>query len=75
VDDPYSESSLLQAFFIIKGVVLLLFAILMGIYIYHLLRYINSMIKFHSFLNNYRLTPKSRFIRKYKPSMEPLYEE
>lgn len=33
------------------------------------------MISFHQFLNNYRQTPRSRFIRKYKPGLEPLYEE
>jgi hypothetical protein len=34
-----------------------------------------SMISFHEFLNNYRQTPRSRFIRKYKPQHEPVYEE
>ena len=33
------------------------------------------MIEFHKFLTNYRQTPRSRFIRKYKPALEPLYEE
>jgi hypothetical protein len=33
------------------------------------------MISFHVFLNNYRQTPRSRFIRKYKPAEEPIFEE
>lgn len=33
------------------------------------------MIAFHTFLNNYRQTPRSRFIRKYKPQQDPIYEE
>ena len=54
---------------------ILLYVIVMAIYFCYMRRYIESMKRFHSFMNNYRLTPKSRFIRKYKPSLEPLYEE
>ena len=46
---------------------------------YFYLKYINvyteSMKKFHLFLTTYRQTPRSRFIRKYQPGLEPLYEE
>ena len=38
-------------------------------------RYTASMEGFHLFLTTYRQTPRSRFIRKYQPNLEPLYEE
>lgn len=38
-------------------------------------RYSQSMIDFHAFLTNYRQTPRSRFIRKYQPQQEPIFEE
>mmetsp|Transcript_38535 Transcript_38535/g.58650 ORF Transcript_38535/g.58650 Transcript_38535/m.58650 type:complete len:211 (+) Transcript_38535:921-1553(+) len=74
-DVKYEQAPLMETFFIIKVVFLILYGLLMTYYLIKLNRYINSMKQFHSFLNNYRLTPKSRIIRKYKPNLEPLYEE
>jgi len=45
------------------------------LYLKVLRAYNDSIIGFHKFLTTYRQTPRSRFIRKYQPSLEPLYEE
>ena len=66
---------LLMAFFIGKGIEILLLLTSWVLFWFQTKHVLALMIKFHDFLNNYRLTPKSRFIRKYQPNLDPLYEE
>jgi len=35
----------------------------------------NTMIQFHDYLIQYRLTPRSRILRKHLPKMATVYEE
>ena len=46
-----------------------------GAYYFLIRRYNNQMKEFHYFLASYRQTPRSRFIKKYQPNQEPIYEE
>jgi len=73
--DKFDNAAILKTFYMFEGVIYLGYFIISGIYVYKLNCYNNSMIGFHTFLNNYRQTPRSRFIRKYKPAQEPIYEE
>ena len=73
--DKFDNAAILKTFFMFEGVIYLGYFVISGIYVYKLNCYNNSMIAFHTFLNNYRQTPRSRFIRKYKPAQEPIYEE
>ena len=73
--DKFDNAAILKTFYMFEGVIYLGYFVISGIYVYKLNCYNNSMIGFHTFLNNYRQTPRSRFIRKYKPAQEPIYEE
>ena len=44
-------------------------------YCFTLTTYKNVMIKFHSFLNGYRQTPRSRNLKKYRPPQDAIFEE
>ena len=45
------------------------------LYYFKLNEHNNIMMEFHTFLNTYRQTPRSRNIKKYKPPQEAIYEE
>lgn len=70
----YKVTLIIKLVFIFVGYMLAFFALSCGYYIF-LHRYNREMENFHLFLTTYRQTPRSRFIRKYQPSLEPLYEE
>lgn len=66
--DKFNEAQILKTFYTFEGVIFFAFVIVSGIYVLKLNSFNNSMIAFHTFLNSYRQTPRSRFIRKYKPA-------
>jgi len=75
-DEPsYEWRELRELYVLLKLIYLLFMLICLLSFKFFLVQFIQGMQAFHDFLNNYRLTPKSRFIRKYKPHLEPLYEE
>jgi len=60
---------------VLYGLVAAGIILLTVLYVKEVKKYTQAMVSFHVFLTNYRQTPRSRFIRKYQPQMEPLYEE
>ena len=71
----YDKHKVITYFLAIRLGVHLLVMMSWVMYMVTLNKFNKAMIAFHTFLNNYRQTPRSRFIRKYKPGLEPLYEE
>lgn len=75
IDRVKFEKKLIVAISVGYFIYLLFF--LMGnlIFFCFIIKFNSSMKSFHYFLATYRQTPRSRFIRKYKPALDPLYEE
>jgi hypothetical protein len=58
-----------------EGIISGVFIIFSVIYVVRLTIFNRSLIAFHDFLNNYRQTPRSRMMRKYKPQQDVVFEE
>ena len=69
------KQSVFTYIFVNYSMVILFILICSLVYMKCMMEYKKSMVEFHSFLTNYRQTPRSRFLRKYQPQLEPLYEE
>ena len=62
-EDYFTESYI--NLIILYALLVVVFLFLVGAYTYYVLLFRSSMENFHWFLNSYRQTPRSRFIRKY----------
>ena len=62
-------------FYAVYSIILCFIFLLSTFYIYRINRFLQTMTNFHIFLTTYRQTPRSRFIRKYKPNNDVIYEE
>lgn len=75
VDKENYKKRLIVAVVVSYCIYLVFFFIANLLFLAFIYKFNTSMQSFHFFLATYRQTPRSRFIRKYKPSLEPLYEE
>ena len=69
------EEQIMRSFLTVSSSFIIIYVLVVGIFVLYLNRYIQALIQFHSYLSNFKLTPRSRFIKKYQPQLDPLYEE
>lgn len=55
--------------------ILLSFSAMTLILLLKLVSFNRGMIEFHKFINSYRQTPRSRNLKKYQPTFEPIFED